>query len=288
MPVTRLRVSLVIPAYNEERHLRACLDAVQAQSKRPFEVIVADNNSTDGTASVARTYPFVKVVREARQGRAFARSRGFDAALGDIIARIDADTILPADWVEHIQRFYADTAHKRQAWTSGARFYNVSLRPLVGFAYALLAFYFNKVLLGHYSLWGSSMALTREQWQAVRPNLCLRNDIHEDLDLAMHLAAAGYGITYDPTIRVAAELRRVYENRYELWRYLQWWPRTLRLHHKKTWMICWLFGALGLYLATMVLVLADRLRVMTTGLTQSKERSLKRASSPRLDGTEID
>src|SRR5579885_2506952 len=100
MPARQLRISLVIPAHNEESHLAACLDAVAAQTVRPFEVIVVDNNSSDATAEVARSYSFVRVVREPRQGLAFARDAGFDAARGELIGRIDADTLLPPNWVE--------------------------------------------------------------------------------------------------------------------------------------------------------------------------------------------
>ncbi|HEX7964030.1 MAG TPA: glycosyltransferase family A protein, partial [Candidatus Saccharimonadales bacterium] len=95
----RQSVSIVIPAYNEERHLAACLEAIRAQSEPPLEVVVVDNNSTDRTAEIARRYPFVRVVHEERQGIVFARGAGFDAARGDIIARIDADIVLPAGWI---------------------------------------------------------------------------------------------------------------------------------------------------------------------------------------------
>lgn len=255
----RLRVSIVIPAYNEERHLAVCLDAIAAQTVRPFEVIVADNNSTDRTVELACSYSFVKVVHEPRQGRVFARSRGFDAATGDIIGRIDADTTLPSDWVEHVQRFYADPEHLRQAWSGAGYFYNVPLPGLVSFAYSLLAFRLNKLLLGHYTLWGSNMAVTKAQWQAVRAHVCGRTDIHEDLDLAMHIVAAGYDITYDTDVKTRSELRRVHEDRHELWDYLQWWPRTLRVHGRATWVVCWFVGTLGLYVASFVFVVIGKL-----------------------------
>ncbi len=103
---TPLSLSLVIPAYNEERHLAACLDAVSRQAVMPSEVIVVDNNSTDRTAEIARSYPFVRVVQEPRQGIVFARNAGFDAARGDIIGRIDADTIIPSDWTKHVLAFF--------------------------------------------------------------------------------------------------------------------------------------------------------------------------------------
>ncbi|HET6924501.1 MAG TPA: glycosyltransferase family A protein, partial [Candidatus Saccharimonadales bacterium] len=89
--VKALTISLVIPVYNEEDHLDACLRSVMAQ-RIPFdEIVVVDNNSTDKTLWIARTFPNVRIVRETRQGVVHARSTGFDHARGDIIARIDAD-----------------------------------------------------------------------------------------------------------------------------------------------------------------------------------------------------
>lgn len=253
----RLRVSIVIPALNEEHQIAACLDAIAAQTSPVFEVIVVDNNSTDQTAAVAQRYPFVRVLREANKGRVFARNTGFDAARGEIIGRIDADIRLPKNWVEHVQHFYAQDANKKRAWSGGGYFENIRFPRLVSWAYGLLAFRFNRLLIGYYTLWGSNMAFLREQWQAVRQNVHLRNDIHEDLDLALHVHDAGYNIFYDRTIKTTAHLRRVQTNRDELWGYLLWWPRTLRVHSKWTWVICWFFGAFLLYGMTYLLVIAE-------------------------------
>lgn len=265
MNKTRLRVSIVIPAYNEERHLLVCLAAIEAQTVRPYEVIVVDNNSIDKTGQITQRFPFVVVVDEPRQGVVYARNAGFDAVKGDIIGRIDADIQLPPQWVAHVQRFYADDKHANQAWTGAGHFYNVRFPYLVNRAYGMFAFGLNRLLTGHYTLWGSNMALTAKQWRSVRQEACLRTDIHEDLDLAIHLHNAGYGITYDRTIKTSAELRRVHTERHKLWDYLQWWPRTLRIHGKRTWLICWLFGALLLYQATYVLVWADWIARRSSG-----------------------
>ena len=81
--------------------------------------------------------------------------------------------------------------------------------------------------------------------------------IHEDLDLAIHLHKAGYDIRYDTGIRTNAELRRVQSDRSSLWGYLEWWPRTLRIHGKKTWPVCWFFGVFMLYIAASFLAFVD-------------------------------
>ncbi|MEJ0073690.1 MAG: hypothetical protein WDN27_06525 [Candidatus Saccharibacteria bacterium] len=94
------------------------------------------------------------------------------------------------------------------------------------------------------------MALPRELWEIVASEVCLRNDVHEDLDLAIHLHRAGNQIAYDRHTKVHVQLRRVRSGRHELWAYLQMWPRTLRIHGLKSWPICWLFGDVLLYVFT--------------------------------------
>jgi glycosyltransferase involved in cell wall biosynthesis len=279
MSSPHLRVSIVIPAYNEEFHLRSCLQAIADQTVQPHEVIVVDNNSTDHTAEVAAFYPFVKVVREMRQGRVFARDAGFDTVTGDIIGRIDADTTLPVHWIAYVQQFYANPANHSKAWSGAGYFYNVRLPRLVSFAYGLLAFRLNKLLLGHYTLWGSNMAFTKIQWQAVRADVCDRLDIHEDLDLAIHLHRKGFDLVYDVTIKTNAELRRVHSDRHQLWEYLQWWPRTLRIHGNRLWVICWFCGAFSLYWATLILLLADRL----AGGSKNSRTEVQRSKSLEAD-----
>jgi len=254
-----MRVSIVIPAHNEEHHLRACLEAIACQTRMPYEVIVVDNNSTDATATIAEDFPFVRVIAEPRQGIVFARNTGFDAAAGDIIGRIDSDIALPPDWVAHISRFYAVKAHASHAWTGAGWFYNVRVPRLVSFAYGLFAMRLNRLITGRYALWGSNMAITRSQWRTVRSSVHTRTDIHEDLDLALHLGEAGYAITYDTSCVVHAELRRVHSNRDNLWEYLHWWPRALRVHGRKTWPLAWFFGVFILYQAALVLVAMDAL-----------------------------
>jgi len=252
-------MTLVIPAHNEEAHIQACLESIAAQTVLPKEVIVVDNNSTDRTVAIARSFPFVKIVKEKRRGIVFARNAGFDAASGDIIGRIDADITLPSNWVEHLLAFYNQPKNKQQAWSGKGYFYNVRIPRLASWGYALMSFHFNRLLLGHYTLWGSNMAITKQQWQQTRTKTHNRVDIHEDLDLAIHLHQAGYGITYDRHVQTMAELRPLYADRHEKWQYLQWWPRTLRVHGKKSWVVCWFFGAFLMYLAALFLLAAERL-----------------------------
>lgn len=96
-------ISIVIPARNEEKLLPDCLRSLKKQTYRgEYEIIVVDNNSTDGTADIARKYG-ARVITANRENSVFyARQAGADSAHGDIIVQADADTIYPEHWLKRI------------------------------------------------------------------------------------------------------------------------------------------------------------------------------------------
>lgn len=97
-----MKVSIAIPAYNEERRIVECVRSVQEQ-RLPFdhEIIVVNNASTDATAAIAGALGVV-VVDEPRKGLANARQAGLTAATGDVLVYVDADTHLPPGWIEAV------------------------------------------------------------------------------------------------------------------------------------------------------------------------------------------
>lgn len=253
-------VSIVIPVFNEENHLKSCLEHIEKQTIKPFEVIVVDNNCTDGSMAVARNFPFVRIVSEKQQGIVHARNAGFDAVNSSIIARIDADTRLPTDWIERVEKFYENPRHEKYAITGGCAFYNVRIPRIDEWITSQFVFRMNRMIVGHYLLWGSNMALPKSAWLAVKSKTCTRQDIHEDLDLAIHLHRAGFKISYQATLIVGAKMKRVFDNRQGLWGRLRMWPQTLRVHHIKRWVFGYV-GALFLYITQFVPRLFERLAV---------------------------
>lgn len=251
-------ISIVIPVYNEENHLRLCLDAIAGQISKATEVIVVDNNSTDGSVALAKQYSFVTVLEERKQGIVFARNRGFDAAKGDVIARIDADTVLPPHWLARVADFFADPQHAHSVLTGGCYFYNLHSGTLTGRMYDLVVHRTNRLLLGHYFPWGSNSALPRPAWRKVRNEVCLRTDIHEDLDLGIHLERAGYHVSYRSSMRVGARAKRIVTDRGDLWRYLAMWPRTLRVHGARKWSLIWPL-AIGVWLGRYGILITEHI-----------------------------
>ncbi len=96
-----MTISVVIPAYNEEKYLPKTLEAIRQLSRKPDELIVVDGGSTDKTASIARMCG-ATVVTIPHRGIGFARQKGLEAAMGNIVAWTDADTIVPRDWLDKI------------------------------------------------------------------------------------------------------------------------------------------------------------------------------------------
>ena len=86
------KVSAVIPAYNAEETIAAAVESLLAQSLRPYEIIVVDDGSTDGTREVLASFGNrVRVIHQPNRGLAGARTTGHEAARGDYVAWLDAD-----------------------------------------------------------------------------------------------------------------------------------------------------------------------------------------------------
>jgi peptidoglycan-N-acetylglucosamine deacetylase len=101
-------ISVVIPAYNEEKYLPGCLESLRAQHyKEEYEIIVADNGSSDGTAQIAMKFGARVVTCPEKKSVFYARQVGADAASGDIIVQADADTVYPGQWLSRIVAQFA-------------------------------------------------------------------------------------------------------------------------------------------------------------------------------------
>lgn len=198
-------VSVIIPAFNEEARLTDCLNSLRYQTVRPLEIIVVDNNSTDVTAAIARNFKGVRVLREKKQGRAYARNAGLNAAKGRILARIDADTIVPHDWVEQIQMLFDANPEADCVTGYGQNRVGVTAKWASDFC-SWAYFTHSKAFFGVEMLWGSNMAVRKEIWIKAK-NLCCKEDpsIHEDQDISLALASVGARVLVVPSLKVSVD-----------------------------------------------------------------------------------
>jgi len=123
----KIKISLIIPAYNEENYIEECLEnAIKHSDGKFHEIIVIDNNSTDRTRELAGKFPGIRVVHEPEKGLTRARQKGLEIATGDYLAYIDADTRLHPSWIKIAEKFFSK--HPEAVSLSGPyRYYDGSI-----------------------------------------------------------------------------------------------------------------------------------------------------------------
>lgn len=200
-----LKLSLIIPVYNEERHIGACLDAIAKQTVMPLEVIVVDNNCSDRTVEIAKSYKFVRVVTETRQGRGYARTAGFNAAKGDILGRIDGDSQISSNWTEKVVEYF-------EVDNGLAGLTGLTLTPILPIVtwpkstFVARSYYWNvHGIFGTITTWGANMAIRKSSWDRVSDKVNLNDhQVHEDQDVALWIAGYGQKIIQANDVLVTA------------------------------------------------------------------------------------
>ncbi len=203
-----LTLSLIIPVYNEEHHIGACLNAIKNQTVKPDKVIVVDNNCTDRTVEIVKEYDFVTIIKQPAQGRAHARNAGFEAASGDIYGRIDADSRIEPDWVERVKaRFTADT---ELTGITGLGLTDwlpyISIKSLMIKLPSRVYYWFVHFGFKTTTMWGANMAIRSDVWPGIRGAVIVDDaDIHEDQDISLCIAALNKKIEVDNDLLIRTE-----------------------------------------------------------------------------------
>jgi len=104
-----VRASVIIPAYNAAATLAECLEACQRQTHPDFEIIVADDGSTDTTPEIAQRLG-VRYVRQENRGPAAARNMGARRASGEVLVFTDSDCVPETDWLEKLLSGFTDAS----------------------------------------------------------------------------------------------------------------------------------------------------------------------------------
>lgn len=243
-------ISVVIPVKDDSELLARCLDALSAQTRRADEIIVVDNASSDDSAAVALAAGAL-VLHSAEPGIPATSARGYDAATGDLILRLDADCVPPSDWIAELEVSFTERP-EIDAFTGAARFVDGprAFRSSGSAAYLFAYLAATAPALGHLPLFGSNLAMRRSAWLAVSAEVHRDDpDIHDDLDLAFHLGEhhrLGYlampvmGISSRPFHSASKFRRRTYRGFRTV---TQHWPhdfpprrwKRLRLRHGSAW-----------------------------------------------------
>lgn len=197
-----MKISFVIPAYNEEAHISACLTSLMHEVKAnnlvvgtDVEVVVVNNASTDKTAEIALRHDGVTVVNEPMKGLVMARRAGFVVTEGELVANIDADTKMPHGWISTVLREFArdDTL----VALSGPFIY-FDLNPLVRIlvrTFYLPGFVFDKLaqpLTGRATmLQGGNFVVRRDAWERAGGFDTTIAFYGEDADVARRISTQG-------------------------------------------------------------------------------------------------
>jgi glycosyltransferase involved in cell wall biosynthesis len=197
-------ISVVVPAYNEEEHIGACLVALNRQDlpRSDYEIIVVDGDSKDRTREIAAPLAdLVFVQTSPRVGG--ARNDGAMRAKGEIVAFTDADCVVPPDWVGRIRD---DFARWHPVEVYGAVYPNedtVRNRIALAMANTFARIGYSTRTL-YYSL-GCNTAVDRAAF--IRAGMYRPMDAGEDIELSLRMKKVGK-ILFDPRLRVGFSMRR--------------------------------------------------------------------------------
>jgi glycosyltransferase involved in cell wall biosynthesis len=202
-----MRISCIIPAFNEEKLIGACLDSIIRNSRGRFcEIIVIDNASHDRTSEIAQARRGVKVIREERKGLSFARECGRAAANGDFIAYIDADSRMPEGWIDNLDLAFRQ--HREAVCISG---------PPTYFDVTFLQKLFLRILwwtaapltyrLVGYMVYGAHFVVKKEAIDEIGGFDCNIEFFGEDTDFARRLKATGE-VIFCMRFRIVTSARR--------------------------------------------------------------------------------
>lgn len=227
-----LKLSVIIPSYNDAEMLGQCLTALTSQTVRAWEVVVVDNGSTDNTSEVARSFG-ARVIYEPIKGIPSATAAGFDAASGDILGRLDADSVPQSDWCERVVSAFSENPDIAAItgtadFYGGRKFINWMGRNVYINGYLWSA----KWALGHPPIFGSNCALSRSTWERIssRVHRDIRT-VHDDLDISIALHP-DMEVLVDNDLRVAVSARPFGSAR-GLARRLWWVYTTARVNWKE-------------------------------------------------------
>lgn len=209
-------ISVVIPAWNEEEYIARTLDALHCQTlpRKNFEIIVVDNASTDRTAALARIYGADIIVHEPNKGTNYARQRGIDESIGEIVAFLDADCIPPPEWLEKIF-VKLSSRQNRCAAIAGSYVFHVNPTDSLFLAQEIyrwivmptMSTLFGRLLGRGGILIGGNFASYRENFQKINGLDTSFTFFGDDASIAKKFGEIGY-VEFDPLLYVLTSTRR--------------------------------------------------------------------------------
>ncbi|MBI2557924.1 glycosyltransferase family 2 protein [Candidatus Woesearchaeota archaeon] len=222
-------ISIVIPAYNEEKNIQECLDSI-SNSNYPLskiKVIVVDDGSTDSTIKILKKNKNLKILRQNHLGKVEALNYGASKASNEFIVTIDADTILDKNCIRELLIPFADSSIGATTGNNNVR----NKKSILG-TFQNVEYHLSNVIRNSFSsvfnsgAWISgSLACYRKK--ALKKIRYFKKDtMAEDIDVALEMKKEGYTTITAPkaighTI-VPVKFKDLYRQR------VRWWIGTLQ------------------------------------------------------------
>lgn len=211
-----IKISIVIPAYNEERYIQKTLTALRVQTfkREEIEIIVVNNASTDNTAGLAKEGGADIVLDEPRKGTNRARQTGLEHASGNVVAFLDADCVPPPWWLEKIYEKLHDNKNSFVALAGTYKYTEDISEPLYIFEqiYSWLVLptlnsVVGKVFKKGGVIIGGNFAAFRETFNKMNGIDTSFTFFGDDASIARALGTLG-PVHFDPTLYVRTSTRR--------------------------------------------------------------------------------
>ncbi len=208
----RPKVSVLVPAWNEEVGVLTTAQTLLGGTYKNLEIIIIDNASTDGTEKKVRAFirehrknarkepniehPSILYTREDSRGKGHALNRGIRKASGDIIVSIDADCSVESHAIENFVKHFRDP--KVMAAVGNVKIGNtMTILGVIQHLEFLFSFYFKKadsILNSIYIIGGAAGAFRKDVFKKIGPYN--PNNITEDIELSVRIQDAGMKIVY--------------------------------------------------------------------------------------------
>ncbi|RLI78456.1 hypothetical protein DRP07_11045 [Archaeoglobales archaeon] len=192
------KISAIIPAYNAEKTIKECINAVLAQSYKPSEVIVVDDGSTDNTYKIASQFNEVKVIRSnINRGVASARNLGIMASKYKYIYFIDSDSFPRKKCIELLMKEFSKD--EKIGIVGGSNISPEYINDKYNKAYDITNRYGHHINLqeGYVEYIGGNFCIKKEIFNKIGLyDTNLRT--HEDFDLCIRARKEGYKVYFQP------------------------------------------------------------------------------------------
>jgi len=198
----KVRISVIIPAMNEEHNIGKILNTLKTQNYKPHEIIVVNDNSTDKTESVASSYMGVKIISLKKEppegwiGKSWSCWNGYLKSTGNLLLFLDADVELSKEALESLLTEYIKYGGLISVWPYQRfeKFYEHLIMPfnLIAVSSINSFSFFDK--LNPIGIFGPVILTSRSDYEKTGGHLAVKNNVVEDFEIGKIYLEKGIGV----------------------------------------------------------------------------------------------